>query len=69
MPKQHPGVEKAPSERGEDYEAFSIACLQRMVERSEAMKRRRDFAEAIRRLETGAACATLEDAAWGLANI
>ncbi len=57
------------SEMDEEPEAFAIGRLQRMIERSEALKKRLDFAEAIRRIETGAASATLEDAAWGLANI
>ena len=70
MPERYPVVEKKPwSETGEDYEAFAIARLRRMIERSEALKKRCDFAEAIRRLETGAARATLHDAAWGLANV
>lgn len=70
MRERHPVVEKKPwSETDEDYEAFAIASLRRMIERSEALKKRRDFAEAIRRLETGAACATLQEAAWGLANV
>ena len=53
----------------EEHEAFAIARLQKMIARSEALKMRREYAEAIRRLETGAACATPQDAAWALANV
>lgn len=70
MPERHPLVEKKTSSAtGEDHEAFAIACLQRRIERCEALEERCDFAEAIRRLETGAACATLQEAAWALANV
>jgi hypothetical protein len=57
------------SGNGEEHEAFAIGRLQKMIARSEALKMRRDYADAIRRLETGAACATLRDAAWALANL
>lgn len=70
MSERHQVTDRMPrSETDEDHEAFAIACLRRMIERSEAWKKRRDYADAIRRLETGAACATLQDAAWGLANV
>jgi hypothetical protein len=70
MPERYPIEESQHgSEMDEEREAFAIGCLQRMIERSDALKKRLDFAEAIRRLETGAARATLEDAARGLANV
>ncbi len=70
MPERHDGIDrKHRSRTDEDHEAFAIACLQRMIARSEAGEKCRDYAEAIRRLETGAACATLQDAAWPLANV
>ena len=63
------GANALRSGTDEEHEAFAIARLQKMIARSEAKKMRRDYAEAIRRLETGAACATLRDAAWALANV
>jgi hypothetical protein len=60
---------KSRSNTDENCEAFAIGCLRRAIARSEALKKRLDYAEAIRRLETGAACATLQEAAWTLANV
>ncbi|HXZ14363.1 MAG TPA: hypothetical protein VEH77_00010 [Roseiarcus sp.] len=69
---QHPGswdgepagspeaARKAPAFDGCD--AFAIARLRTMIARSEARKERQDFAEAIRRLEIGAARAMKQNA-------
>ena len=54
---------KAPSREAFDAcDALAIARLRIMIARSEARKEREDFAEAIRRLEIGAARAMARNA-------
>jgi hypothetical protein len=62
MADQRTTVGKIPrSELRDGYDALAIARLRKLITISEAHKRRRDFAEAIRRLETAAARSKMTD--------